>query len=34
MTLKRFICTYINKKVDFDGISGAQCVDLYRQQSA
>lgn len=31
MTLKRFICTYINKKVDFDGTSGAQCVDLYRQ---
>ena len=31
MTLKRFICTYINKKVDFDNKFGFQCVDLYRQ---
>lgn len=31
MTLKRFIMNNINKKVDFDGTSGTQCVDLYRQ---
>ena len=31
MTIKRFICTYINKKVDFDNKFGFQCVDLYRQ---
>ena len=31
MTLKRFICTYINKKVDFDNKFGFQCVDLYRR---
>ena len=31
MTLKRFIVNNLGKKVDFDGISGAQCVDLYRQ---
>ena len=30
-TLKRFICNNLGKKVDFDGTSGAQCVDLYRQ---
>lgn len=31
MTLTTFINTYLGKKVDFDGISGCQCVDLYRQ---
>lgn len=36
MTLKRFICTYINKKIDykddiFKGDNSFQCVDLYRQ---
>ena len=31
MTLKRFIVNNLGKKVDFDGTSGAQCVDLYRQ---
>jgi len=31
MTLKRFIVTYNNKKVDFDGVYGYQCVDLFRQ---
>lgn len=30
-TLKRFIVNNINKKVDFDGKFGFQCVDLYRQ---
>ena len=36
MTLKKFICTYINKKVDykddtFKGDNSFQYVDLYRQ---
>ena len=31
MTLKRFIVTYIGKKVDFDGAYGYQCVDLFSQ---
>lgn len=31
MTLKRFILNNLNKKVDFDGMYGAQCVDLYRK---
>ena len=31
MTLKRFIVNNLNKKVDFDGAFGYQCVDLYRQ---
>ena len=36
MTIKRFICTYINKKIDykdntFNGDNSFQCVDLYRQ---
>ncbi len=31
MTLKRFIVNNLNKKVDFDGKFGFQCVDLYRQ---
>lgn len=31
MNLKDFITKYIGKKVDFDGVYGAQCVDLFRQ---
>ncbi len=31
MTLTSFINKYLGQKVDFDGTSGAQCVDLYRQ---
>mgnify|MGYP002624267671 CR=1 FL=1 len=31
MTLIEFINKYINTKVDFDGVYGAQCVDLARQ---
>lgn len=31
MTLTQFIKTYLGKKVDFDGMYGNQCVDLYRQ---
>lgn len=31
MTLKRFIVTYKDKKVDFDCTYGYQCVDLFRQ---
>lgn len=31
MTIKRFICNNLGKKVDFDGKFGFQCVDLYRQ---
>ena len=31
MTLTQFMKTYRGKKVDFDGTSGAQCVDLVRQ---
>lgn len=31
MTLKRFIVNNLDKKIDFDGAYGAQCVDLYRQ---
>lgn len=31
MTIKRFILNNLNKKVDFDGKFGFQCVDLYRQ---
>lgn len=31
MTLCDFVNKYINKKVDFDGAFGAQCVDLFRQ---
>ena len=31
MTLKRFVVTYLGKKVDFDGAFGYQCVDLFRQ---
>ena len=31
MTLEEFVKTYNGKKVDFDGVYGAQCVDLFRQ---
>ena len=31
MTLENFIKKYNGKKVDFDGVYGAQCVDLFRQ---
>lgn len=31
MTLTQFVCSYINKKVDYDKAYGAQCVDLFRQ---
>lgn len=30
MTLNEFIAKYQNRKVDWDGAYGAQCVDLYR----
>lgn len=33
MTLNEFINFYENKKVDFDGCYGFQCVDLFRQYS-
>ena len=31
MKLDEFINKYVNTKVDFDNIYGAQCVDLFRQ---
>lgn len=31
MTFDEFVNTYLGKKVDFDGVYGGQCVDLYRQ---
>ena len=31
MILEEFIDKYNGKKVDFDGVYGAQCVDLFRQ---
>lgn len=31
MILEEFIDKYDGKKVDFDGVYGAQCVDLFRQ---
>lgn len=31
MKLNEFINKYIGTKVDFDGVYGAQCVDLFRQ---
>lgn len=31
MKLEDFINKYINTKVDFDGVYGCQCVDLFRQ---
>ena len=33
MTLEEFVIKYSGKKVDFDGVYGAQCVDLFRQYS-
>lgn len=31
MTLEEFVDKYNGKKVDFDGVYGCQCVDLFRQ---
>lgn len=31
MNIADFLMRYANKKVDFDGVYGAQCVDLFRQ---
>ena len=31
MTLNEFCTRYQGQKVDFDGVCGAQCVDLARQ---
>lgn len=31
MNLEEFVKKYSGKKVDFDGVYGAQCVDLFRQ---
>lgn len=31
MNLEEFVKKYNGKKVDFDGVYGAQCVDLFRQ---
>lgn len=31
MTLEEFVKKYNGRKVDFDGVYGAQCVDLFRQ---
>ena len=33
MTLEEFVIKYSGKKIDFDGMYGAQCVDLFRQYS-
>lgn len=33
MNLEEFVKKYLGKKVDFDGVYGAQCVDLFRQYS-
>ena len=33
MTLEEFVVKYLGKKIDFDGVYGAQCVDLFRQYS-
>ena len=33
MTLDVFVNKYNGKKVDYDGVYGAQCVDLFRQWS-
>ena len=33
MLLDDFVKKYEGKKVDFDGVFGAQCVDLFRQYS-
>ena len=31
MTLEEFIIKYSGKKVDYDGVFGSQCTDLFRQ---
>ena len=31
MTIDEFVKKHIGKKVDYDGVYGAQCVDLFRQ---
>jgi len=31
MTLEEFVIKYNGKKVDYDGVFGSQCVDLFRQ---
>ena len=31
MTLEEFIIKYSGKKIDYDGVFGSQCVDLFRQ---
>lgn len=31
ITFDQFITKWLNKKIDWDGAFGAQCVDLYRQ---
>jgi cell wall-associated NlpC family hydrolase len=31
VTLEEFVKKYTGKKVDYDGVYGAQCVDLFRQ---
>ena len=31
MTLEEFVIKYSGKKVDYDGVFGSQCVDLFRQ---
>lgn len=31
MTLEEFVIKYQGKHVDYDGVYGAQCVDLFRQ---
>lgn len=33
LSLEEFVIKYSGKKVDFDGVYGAQCVDLFRQYS-
>ena len=31
MNVEEFVKKYTGKKIDFDGVYGAQCVDLFRQ---
>lgn len=31
MNLENFVIKYKGKKIDYDGVYGAQCVDLFRQ---
>ena len=33
ITLETFVNKYMGKKVDYDGVFGSQCVDLFRQYS-